>query len=202
MARCHRPGAHIARFSGMCETCAPGRSVGQQSWSLGACVSVWCVDRAVSNFFSWSVCSSDPGRLPLQYMQCSSRVDRQLKPDRNCEQETVQYADASQRTLSSLMPQELAPWWLSGLWEIIQWFLLLCHLHTHTHTRTIITIMIMPCSCSCTPLMYMLHAYGWVLSVSYSSHSQQEDSWDGCTHRQTHTCVINPPGLGQQVLTW
>lgn len=50
------------------------------------------------------VCGPDPGRFPLQDVQRRRRVDRQLEPDGNGEQEAVQHADALQGAPSSVMP--------------------------------------------------------------------------------------------------
>lgn len=73
---------------------------------------------------------ADPWWLPLQYVQGSGRVDWQLEPDRDGEQEAVQDADAPQRSSSPVMSQDFLDWRLRRLREIIKRFFLLCHLHT------------------------------------------------------------------------
>lgn len=54
------------------------------------------------------MCGSDPRRFPLQDVQRSRWVDRQLKPDRNRQQETVQDADALQGAPSSVVSSKPA----------------------------------------------------------------------------------------------
>lgn len=90
----------------------------------------------VCTFWRLSVCGSDPGRFPLQDVQRSRWIDGQLKPDGNRQQEAVQHADALQGAPASVVRYELAPRWLSRLREIIERFLLLCHLQIHTTCGT------------------------------------------------------------------
>jgi len=87
-------------------------------------------------------CDTDPGRLPLQDVECGRRVDRQLQPHRQGEQQAVQHADALQGALRPVVdiPSGGGRWpgWLG---EVVQRILLRHlgmrrHTHTHIHTHT------------------------------------------------------------------
>lgn len=131
------------------------------------------------------MCGSDPRGFPLQDVQRSRWIDGQLKPDRNREQETVQDADALQGAPSSVLPHKPAARRLSGLREIIEWLLLLCHLQIHT---TIVGAHKLHPAGDHGSLWNASPIERWLL-LFCRSYAQWEDIWDGCTHTGRHTPV-------------